>query len=126
MKRTITSILALAIFLLIFVSCYYDNEEALYPTLSSSCDTTNVTFSGTIAPILNNNCYSCHSNSTAASSGNNIALQNYADVVSQSALVVASIKHTGTTSPMPKNGGTIKSCSITQIDIWIRNGMPNN
>jgi hypothetical protein len=27
---------------------------------------------------------------------------------------------------MPKNSSKIKSCSITQWDIWVRNGMPNN
>jgi hypothetical protein len=126
MKRVFISFLAIAIYLFLFESCYYDNEEALYPTLNTACDTTNVTFSGTIVPILSNSCYSCHSNSTAASSGNNIRLENYSDVVSRAVAVTGSIKHTGSYSPMPKNGGMIKACSITQIDIWIRNGMPNN
>jgi hypothetical protein len=126
MKRLYLTIGVVFILFLFFVSCYYDNEEALYPTLSSSCDTTNVTFSGTIVPILSDNCYSCHSNSTAASSGNNIRLENYADVASNAIRVQGSIKHTGSYSPMPKNGGMIKACSITQFDIWIRKGMPNN
>lgn len=126
MKRLVLSFTTIAIFLLFFVSCYYDSEEALYPTLSTSCDTTDVTFSGTIVTILDNNCFSCHSNSTAARNGNNIALQNYSDVVSKITSVIGSIKHTGSFSPMPKNGGLIKSCSISQFDIWINKGMPNN
>ena len=126
MKRLFISLAIITIFPLFFVSCYYDNEEALYPTLSSACDTTNVTFSVTIVTILNNNCYSCHSNTTAASSGNNIALQNYADVVAQSAQIITSVKHNGSISPMPKNGGSISACSITQLDIWVRNGILNN
>jgi hypothetical protein len=126
MKRLYLTIGVVFILFLFPVSCYYDNEEALYPTLSSSCDTTNVTFSGTIVPILSDNCYSCHSNSTAASSGNNIRLENYADVASNAIRVQGSINHTGSYSPMPKNGGMIKACSITQFDIWIKNGMPNN
>ena len=108
------------------VSCYYDSEEALYPIYSSSCDTTNVTFTGTIVPILSSNCLGCHSNATAAGAGNNIRLENYADVVAKQPNITGSIKHTGTYSPMPKNGGNIKSCSITQFDIWVRIGMPNN
>ena len=126
MKRIIISLATVSIFLLFLNSCYYDNAEALYPTLSSTCDTTNVTFSTTIVSILNNNCYSCHSNATAASSGNNIKVQNYADVVAIAARLIGSVKHTGPYSPMPKNGGTLKACSVTQLDIWIRNGMPNN
>jgi hypothetical protein len=126
MKRLIITSSVIATFLLAFVSCYYDNEEALYPTLSTACDTTNVTYAGNIVPILSNNCYSCHSNSTAARNGNNIALQNYADVVTRSASVIGSIKHTGSYSPMPKNGGMISSCSISQFDIWIKKGMLNN
>lgn len=126
MKRLYIISTTIAIIMFFFVSCYYDNEEALYPTLNTSCDTTNVTFSGTIVPILNNNCYSCHSNATAASLGNGIRLQDYNDVVAKAVAVDGSIKHTGTYSPMPKNGGSVKTCSITQFDIWIRNGMPDN
>jgi hypothetical protein len=125
MKRLYIIIATISIFPLFFVSCYYDNEEALYPTLNTSCDTTNVTFIGTIVPILSNNCYSCHSNRTAASYGKNIRLENYADIQFKAPSVAVSIKQTGS-YPMPKNGGKIKACSITQFDIWIRNGMPNN
>jgi hypothetical protein len=126
MKRLIISISIIAILSSFIVSCYYDNEEALYPSYNSTCDTTNVTYSGTVVPILRDNCYSCHSNSTAAGLGNNIRIENYADVQSRSASISGSIKHTGSYSPMPKNGGKLKTCSITQFDIWVRNGMLNN
>jgi len=107
-------------------ACYYDSEEALYPSTISSCDTTSVTFSGKIAPMLANNCYSCHSNATAAGFGAGIRLEDYADVKARATSVQGAIKHTGSYSPMPKNGGKLKSCLITQFDIWIRIGMPNN
>jgi len=126
MKRSYISIVSIVLFMIFFVSCYYDNEEALYPSVNSSCDTTNVSFSGTIVTILSNNCYSCHSNNTAAANGNNIRLENHADVVARSAAIAGSIKHTGPYIPMPKNGGKIKACYITQFDIWVRKGMLNN
>jgi hypothetical protein len=125
MKRLYIITATVFIFSSFFVSCYYDNEEALYPELSSSCDTTNVTFSVTVVKILNNSCYSCHSNSTA-SSGNNIRLEDYADVKARNVSIAGSIKHTGSYSPMPKNVGMIKACSINQFDIWVRKGMLNN
>jgi hypothetical protein len=126
MKRLIYPLAFVVIFLVFTLSCYYDNEESLYPSLNSSCDTTNVTFSGKIAPLLLNNCLSCHSNATALGSGNGIALENYADVKSRAAVISASINQTGSHSPMPKNGGKLKACLITQFDIWVRNGTPNN
>ena len=126
MKRFYIISLTLIVFLSFFGSCYYDSEEALYPEFSTSCDTINVTFNTTIVSLLNNNCYSCHSNNTAASFGNNIRLQNYTDVVANASTITGSIKHSTNFKPMPKNSSMIKSCSITQFDIWVRKGMMNN
>jgi hypothetical protein len=123
MKRLIISFTIIVIFSFFFVSCYYDNEEALYPSLNSSCDTTNVTYSGTIVPIFNNSCLTCHSN---PASGGSILLTSYAEVVANAPRITGSIKQLAGFSAMPKNSGKIKSCSITQWDIWVRNGMPNN
>jgi len=112
--------------ILVAGSCYYDSEEALYPALSSGCDTSGVTFSLKIAPMLASNCLSCHSNATAAGAGNGIRLENYTDVKSRAAAVAGSINHTGPYSPMPKNGGKLNACLLSQFDIWIRTGMPEN
>jgi hypothetical protein len=126
MKRLLTPFVTIVTILIFSISCYYDNEEALYPSLNSSCDTSSVTFSGKIATILANSCLACHSNATAASAGNNIRLQDYADVQSRTTAIKGSINHTGTYSPMPKNGGKLNACSLKMFDIWIRNGAPNN
>jgi hypothetical protein len=123
MKRILISLSAIAIFSLIFVSCYYDNEEALYPALNNTCDTTNVTFSATIVPMLNNSCMTCHSN---ASTGGSILLNTYAEVVAVAPRITGAIKQLQGYSPMPKNGGKLKSCTITQWDIWVRKGMLND
>ena len=123
MKRLYVIIAIVSLFLFFLVSCYYDNEEALYPYLINTCDTTNVTFSGTIVPVLRNNCYSCHSNANAAFGGN-MHLEGFADVVTNSAKIIVAIKQSGA-KPMPPSG-KLKVCSITQFDIWIRNGMLNN
>lgn len=47
------------IFLSLFTSCYYDNEETLYPT-KGGCDTTNITYTNTIKSIVDINCVGCH------------------------------------------------------------------
>jgi hypothetical protein len=123
MKRLLPAFVTFVTILLLSASCYYDNEEALYPSLNSSCDTTNVTFSGTIVSILSNNCFSCHSNANS-SFGGNIRLESFADVQANSARLIVAIKQTGA-KPMPPSG-KLKTCSISQFDIWIRNGTPNN
>lgn len=126
MNRLFQAFVTFVTISLFAVSCYYDNEEALYPSVNSSCDTANVTFSGKIVPLLANNCLSCHSNAIAASAGNNVRLENYADVKSRTTAIAGSLKHSGTYSPMPKNGGKLNSCLISQFDIWLRNGAPDN
>lgn len=71
---------------------------------SNITDLPEICFEGDVLPIFSNSCAisACHD-------GNG-----------------ESIKHTGSFSPMPKNGGMIKVCSITQFDIWVRNEMLNS
>lgn len=126
MKRLFQLFVTFVTILLFAVSCYYDNEEALYPYLSTGCDTSNVTYTGKIVPLLENNCLSCHSHAAAASLGNNIHLESYADVKALTTSIAGAINHTGSFSPMPKNGGKLSSCLINQFDIWVRNGALNN
>jgi hypothetical protein len=123
MKRLFISLAILAIFLLFFVSCYYDNEEALYPTLNNACDTTYVTYSGTIVPLLNNNCTVCHGGSIPSGS---ILLTNFTSVqtVASSGLLMNALNGNGV-QVMPVSG-SLSVCKIAQFQIWIRNGMPNN
>jgi hypothetical protein len=135
MKRLFSTAVIFFLVSLFFFSCYYDNEEDLYPAM---CDTTNVTFTTsldtasnvTIESILEKNCYSCHSNinSPASTNGKIIRLEDYADVVSWAPQISQAINHTGPSSivPMPYNAGKINSCSITQFDHWYLNGMPRN
>ena len=125
MKRLII-ISVIAGFSYFIVSCYYDNEEALYPKLNTRCDSTKVTFSRTIVTMLTENCYSCHSNANAFSYGKNIHLEDHADVVANNVDISNSIKHIGSKAPMPQKGGKISDCAINQFDIWVRNGMPDN
>ena len=123
------NLLYLAFALVILSGCYYDNEEDLYPN-ETPCDTTNVTFSGTVMPIINDYCIACHG--SGAQSGG-VLLEDYASI-SAAAQVPAgqygslwgAITHDPGNSPMPKSGGQLSDCNIKKIETWINAGTPNN
>lgn len=116
------------LFLIAISSCYYDSQEFLYPQLGSPCDTTNITFSSSVFPILDQSCLSCHGNGTATSYGGGIKLENYSDIKIRvdDGKLIGSIKRSSGFSPMPKGSSQLESCKITIIEKWINAGSPNN
>jgi hypothetical protein len=126
--KTKQLVLLFSAFLLTFSlsSCYYDNEEDLYPG-GNSCDTSNVTYSNSVAPVFANangaNCNSCHSSSNPSG---NIVTDNYASVKANISRIRGAINHQSGYSQMPQNGSKLSTCELTKIDIWINQGMPNN
>lgn len=123
MKRRGLFILSGTLIALFVVSCYYDKEELLYPQLNTACDTTNVTFTKNIVPILSNYCWSCHSNVNAAAFGSNFKLENYSDVKAMLDRMYNSVTHQSA-YPMPKNSAMLNNCIITQFTIWKNNSAP--
>ncbi len=107
-------------------SCFYDSEENLYPQMDTGCDTTTVTFSGNVIPMLQDHCWTCHSNNNAAVFGNNIRLEDYPDIKAESSFTLGAIRHEPPRSFMPKDAPMLQQCLIDQFAIWVRNGTPNN
>ena len=108
---------------IIAIGCYYDNEETLYPGSEGDCDTTQVTFTLDIQPILSNYCYACHSNQNAPDNGNNIRLENYTDVKSMSGSIIEAINHNPPFTPMPFGEGKLNDCLINQFEAWVNQGL---
>ena len=109
----------------LFSSCYYDVESELYPN-KPACDTLNVTYKLTIKPILErNNCLNCHN--TGLSSGG-VNLDNYTSLTPTiaSGKLLSSVNHDGKASKMPQGGAKIPDCDLRKIEIWIKNGAPDN
>lgn len=122
MKRFLIYVAVIGLTGFMFNSCYYDTEEELYKFSNTSCDSINVTYALTIAPIIQTNCASCHG---GASPSGNLSLQNYAEVVTgvNSRNLYARI--TSSASPMPP-AGLMDQCTILQIKKWIDAGVLNN
>jgi len=116
------------IYLLIVVlaaACSWEDNETYYPD-TENCDTLEVSYAMDIVPVLANNCYTCHSNANAPDFGSGIALEEYADVSSSSALIVAAINHLEGVPAMPKESDKLDTCTINLIEAWVNDGSPEN
>jgi hypothetical protein len=118
-----TFIILLLSLTLILSGCYKDNEEELYP--NGDCDTENVSFSNDVWPVINNRCVSCHTGS-AASGG--MRMGNYSELVTtiNSGRFLGAINHQSGFTPMPQDGAKLDACTISKIEAWINDGMPQN
>lgn len=120
--RTLLLLSGLTAAIALIQGCYYDNEEYLYP-VTASCDTTGVTYNGTVAPIMAANCNGCHG-STAPSAG--IVTDNLASVKANMARIWGSVNHQGGYQAMPKNMAKLSDCNLAKIGAWKNAGMPDN
>ena len=105
-------------------SCVYHVEEELYPP--GTCDTLNVTYSGTVAPIIEQNCFECHSNANVQLSL--IPLEGYSNLIVKinDGKLVRAIRHDNNVSAMPKDRPALEECDILKIEKWVSLGAPDN
>lgn len=121
--RKVLVLQVIAMLGLLSPGCYYDKEELLYP--DTGCDTAQVTFTGTIAPLISNQCKVCHS---AAVASGGVALETHAQVKTwvDNGRLLSAIKHAPGVQPMPKGAPKLDACTINKIQTWANSGSPNN
>jgi len=92
---------------------------------SGGCDTSNLTYTTSILPILQARCIGCHNNNLASG---NVNLSTHAQTVTiaTSGRLLGAIKHQNGFVAMPQGGNQLDSCSIAKIERWIQKGLPNN
>jgi cytochrome c5 len=83
-------------------------------------------FAANVKPILQANCYACHSNANYAVSG--VKLEDYADVKGHAddGMLMGVITHAPGYPAMPQSGGKLSDCNINKIQAWINRGAQNN
>ena len=92
---------------------------------AGDCDTTTVTYAGTILPLLQSKCIGCHNNNTT--SGNvNLSTHTGAQTQALNGRLLAVVNHEQGFSPMPKGGNKLPPCEIAELRIWVEDGAPNN
>jgi hypothetical protein len=112
------------LFTMMLASCYYDSEEYLYAD-TGECDTTNVTYAGFVAPLLESNCNSCHN---PASPSGNVITSDYSNLIIaiNNGSFKGAINHDPGFSPMPKGGNKLPDCDLSKINAWLNAGFPEN
>jgi hypothetical protein len=118
--------LAATVLCFMLSACYYDKGDKLYP-VAAQCDTANVTYSGTVKPIITANCLNkaCHTSGNP-SGGFNFENHSSFIVVIPGDRLLRAINHTaGGSKNMPPTG-KMDDCSIKKIEAWIKRGYPNN
>lgn len=101
--------------------CYYDNEEELYPG-SAVCETTSVTWTSTVQPLIQARCATsgCHV-SGGFGPGDFSQYTNVKSVVDNGRFQ-AEVIQAGSMPP----SGRLNACDIQKLLVWIDAGAPNN
>jgi hypothetical protein len=117
--------------ILMLTACSKSNEvdERADPSNgggSGTCNTTDMKYSTDIVPILQTNCYECHSNANQSISGISLEGYNNLKVVANDGRLVGVITHASGYPPMPEGKPKLSDCNINKIKSWVTNGSPNN
>jgi len=131
----LTSFLTGLLTLICLSACVYNNEEALYPCDPSTgdcggnpalvgCDTLEVSYTAYIAPLLEENCLTCHRGPAAPGV---IRLDSYLRVKSfaRNGRLYGAISHAPGFPQMPQ-GGKLPDCDIAKVKSWIEAGAEEN
>lgn len=119
-KKVMLSLLAAVV----LFGCYYDNEQELYP-VNAQCDTTNITYSQFVKPMMDQQCVSCHS---ATNPQGQVNLSDYTNVKVRvtDGKLYGSLAHSSGYVAMPQGGTAWSACNLSKLKAWINKGAPNN
>ena len=89
---------------------------------NSGCDTSVVTYVGTIAPLLASSCTGCHTG-YAASGGVDLTSRSTVEALAKNGSLMGTISWKSGYPKMPPSGPKMTDCSISQIQAWINGGL---
>ena len=107
------------------ISCTKESADKLAG--NTACDTTNISYSSGVVPILQDNCYSCHGTGSTGGSGG-ILLQGYTNLLkwADNGYLVGNVTHAPGYIPMPYDGTELPACEVNTIVAWVHQGALNN
>jgi len=91
---------------------------------TTTCDTTNYSYSGVIAPLMQTYCTGCH-NAPSSAGG---SLTDYTSVMTAAVngRLIGDISHMEGYNAMPLGSLMLQDCQVTQVKKWVAAGAPNN
>lgn len=130
MQRMFVTLAVMALLAAAFMTgCAKANEAELIAnsgdTTATRCDTANSKYSTVVMPILQTNCYSCHSGSNVNAG---VSLDSYTQLrsLALSGTLIGVITHASGYPAMPEGKPQLSDCDINKIRSWINNGAQNN
>jgi hypothetical protein len=106
------------LFGLLLFACSKDDDDV--------CDTSDITYTNTIASILDNTCAlsGCHVNGNEPTAF--FSFEGYANAkgAADFGRIVGAISHDVGFSPMPKGFNKLDQCTIDKITAWVDAGAP--
>ena len=91
----------------------------------NDCDTTTITWSAAILPLINANCKGCH-NPAFLSAGLDLTDFSSVETIAFNGKLTGAIDHLPGYPPMPRGASKLNDCKITQVRKWIAAGALNN
>lgn len=91
----------------------------------AGCDTTNVTYAGTIVPLVQQRCLGCHS---GGSPSGDLNFDNWLtlNAVADDGRLRWAVTHDPQGVPMPPSAPQLPPCEVRKFILWIEAGAPNN
>lgn len=108
-------------FIAMAASCAYTKKDVVEIPCTVA---DNISYTADIAPIIEANCFDCHS---SGSNSSGILLDNYdaLNFYAQNGVLYGTISHASGYRAMPDGGLKLNNCIIATVKKWIDNGTPH-
>lgn len=90
---------------------------------NTGCDTSNVTYTTNIQPIMQRACNGCHSG-VSPSGGVDLTVRDNVVAQARDGYLLGTMAHQPSYAPMPPGGTKVSDCDIAMVRQWITRGMP--
>jgi hypothetical protein len=125
-KKIILVLIMITTLMIWMVSCTKQSANKIAGN-NNTCDTTKVSYSTGVVPIIQTSCYGCHGNGNSGGSGG-IVLEGYSNLSgwAHSGYLVGNVTHANGYVPMPYDAPMLPACEVNTIVAWVNQGALNN
>ncbi|MDX1653276.1 MAG: hypothetical protein R3277_12335 [Brumimicrobium sp.] len=114
--------------LLFFIACSFSacrKDKVKSGVIIDSDCPEEISFSGDILPIINNNCNTSGCHNAAAQSGGYV-FETHAQISADATIMSDVMHHEGGFLPMPQGQPKLDDSLLLKFDCWVKQGKQNN